>query len=348
MRNKTISIDFVARLLALLSDQDNSVMSPYGIAAVLSMVSEGASGNSLNEILACLSFDTIDELRNAIVDAIRNPCDAFSSGNAITLHKGGDGVELCEQFKQLMVHQYAADVKEKDVAGETTVELSNVATFKASWAVEMECDITARKSFQNTDGTLCKPAFLSCTEELRYYKDNKSRSTVKAVAIPYALAGCCIPYELALVDSKLPITENVLDKILSNMKRDECEVEFPEFSITSNYALIPMMKTLGIKDIFDQKQSALDSIATEPLYAESFSQQAEIQVDKHGTVAVAFTRMTLCLKGGVSSCDKFRFNKPFSYFLRNINTGEILFMGKVNKLSDCERRSNPIQIGFGC
>lgn len=344
MLNKTINIGFITRLLTLLSDKDNSVISPYGIAAVLAMAAEGASGNSLNEILTCLGFDTVDELRGAVVDFIKNPCDAFSSENVVTLRKGGDSAKLCEQFKQVMECQYAADVEEKDAAGESTVELSNVATFKAEWLIEMERDITARKCFHNADGTLCRPAFLSCTEELRYYQDDEFWPAVKAVAIPYALVGRSIPYELVLVDSEKPLTENLINEMLSNMQRDECEIEFPEFSIKSNYNLIPMMKVLGIKDIFDQDKSVLDGIATEPLYADSFSQRAEIQVDKNGTVAIAITCMTMCLKGGISSHDKFRFNKPFSYFLRNTNTGEILFMGKVNELSDCERRPSPAEL----
>lgn len=241
MLNKTINIGFITRLLTLLSDKDNSVISPYGIAGVLAMAAEGASGNSLNEILTYLGFDTVDELRCAVVDAIKNPCDAFSSENVVTLRKGGDGAKLCEQFKQVMACQYAADVEEKDAAGESTVELSNIATFKAKWLVEMERDITARKSFHNADGTLCRPAFLSCTEELRYYEDNEFCPTVKAVAI---------------------------------------------------------------------------------------------------------TCMTLCLKGGILAHDKFRFNKPFRYFLRNTNTGEILFAGKVNKLFDCKRKPAPAELNL--
>ena len=309
MLNKTINIGFITKLLTLLPDKDNSVISPYGITAVLAMAAEGASGNSLNEILTYLGFDTVDELRGAVVDAIKNPCDAFSSENVVTLRKGGDGAKLCDQFKHVMACQYAADVEEKDAAGESTVELSNIATFKAKWLMEMERDITAKKCFHNADGTLCHPAFLSCTEELRCYQDDEFWPTVKAVAIPYALAGHSIPYELVLVDSEKPLTESLINEMLSNMQQDECEVEFPEFSIKSNYDLIPMMKILGIRDIFNQEKSALDSIASEPLYAESFGQKAEIQVDKNGTVAIAITCMTLCLMEDylhdVDICQKF-------------------------------------------
>lgn len=342
----TVNTDFSAKLLALLSEKDNSVISPYGIATVLAMAAEGANKSSLYEILNSLGFTSIEELREVVTSSISNPCDAFTSENALTLLKGKDAAELRETFKQILANEYAADISEDSSTGETTIQLKNIATFKASWAVEMERDITARKCFHNADGSLCKPAFLSCTEDLRYYKDDEFWPTVKAVAVPYAVAGRCIPYELILVDSEKPLTESLIGEMLSNMQQDECEVEFPEFSIKSNYNLVPMMKKLGIRDIFDREMSALSGIATEPLYTETFIQKAEIQVDKNGTVAVAITCMTLCLKGGISSCDRFRFNKPFSYFLRNTNTGEIIFMGKVNKLSDCERRPSPSELGI--
>ena len=344
MQQNTMDIDFITSLLAQLSDNDNSVISPYGIAIVLAMAAEGANKNSLYEILNSLGFTSVEELRKAVTDSISNPCDAFTSENALTLLKGKDATELRETFKQILVNKYAADISEDSSAGETTIQLRNVATFKASWAVEMERDITARKCFHNADGSLCKPAFLSCTEELRYYKDDEFWPTVKAVAIPYAVAGHRIPYELVLVDSEKPLTESLIGEMLSNMQQDECEVELPEFSIKSKYNLVPMMKKLGIKEIFEREMNALNSIATEPLYADAFTQKAEIQVDKNGTVAVAITCMTLCLKGGISSRDKFRFNKPFCYFLRNTNTGETLFMGKVNQLTDCAQKNHSTDI----
>ena len=63
-----------------------------------------------------------------------------------------------------------------------------------------------------------------------------------------------------------------------------------------------------------------------------------IEVDKNGTVAKAKTMMCCMCFGGVRNyVEELVFDKPFHYFLRNTTTGEIIFMGKVNKLSDCER-----------
>lgn len=88
--NATIS----AKILSMLSDNENSVISPYGIAAVLSMAAEGASEECLSEILTTLGFESLDELRGSLTAALKAPCEAFKSENSITLMRGEKGVAL--------------------------------------------------------------------------------------------------------------------------------------------------------------------------------------------------------------------------------------------------------------
>ena len=316
---KTIGTDFVMKLLSQLSNKENSVISPYGIAAVLAMAAEGANEDSLNEILTCLGFASLDELRSAVLVVIKNPCEAFKSENALECN----GVVLREPFKKKMMEKYKAEVREEK--GTVAVQLSNLATFKAKWRIEMERNDV--RPFYNADGSVSQPMYLKCSDDLRYYRDESFDPTVQAVALPYKKAS----YELVLVDSEKPLTQELLQEILSNMSTDTCQVMLPEFMIQSNHNLIPMLQSLGIAQIFDANRSPLEGIAVAPLYAVAFSQEAEIQVDENGTVATAFTAMTLCLKGGCG-CERFCFNRPFAYFLRNTETGEILFAGKVNQL----------------
>jgi serine protease inhibitor len=92
---------------------------------------------------------------------------------------------------------------------------------------------------------------------------------------------------------------------------------------------------IGLKTIFNENTEAFDRVASKPLYASKFKQKAEIKVDENGTVAKAETFMTMCLSQCIVRKEEVVFDKPFSYFIRNAESGEILFLGKVNKLSDC-------------
>ena len=122
----------------------------------------------------------------------------------------------------------------------------------------------------------------------------------------------------------------------TNMKFQKCEVIFPEFSIENSHDLIPMMKHLGAHNIFSNNFSGFDKITTQTLYANKFWQKAEIDVDKNGTIARAETFMEDRFIGDfLDNPRQVVFDRPFHYFLRNITNGEIIFMGKVNKLNDC-------------
>ena len=337
-KQSNCNLEFVAKLLPLLSEKDNSVICPYGIASVLTIAAEGANKDCLAQILQVLGFNSLEELRECVLAVQDVQYSTFSSDNGLVLQQGEEKQELLSNFRKIIEERYNASVEEVSSEGEASFLLKNVANFKAEWLYEMERDISHEEIFRNADGSSSNPAFLSTKQEfLRYYEDefgNGAFASLKAIALPYRIQGERIPYELILVDSKEALTKESLHNILGRMRLNRCTVVFPEFSIKSNNNLVPLMKHLGLNTIFNDSE-ALDKIATHPLCAKEFSQEAEIEVDKNGTVARAVTEMTDSHIGDYLDWDeKLVFNKPFHYFLRNTTTGEIVFMGKVNILED--------------
>lgn len=347
MENKK-KIAFPVKLLPLLDGEDNTVICPYGIKTILSMVAEGAREERLEQILYVLGFDSLEELRESVLAVQDTRCAAFKSGNGLELQKGENNLGLLPKFKQILEERYNASVDELVSAGEATLLLRNIASFKAEWFHKMERDASHEMHFYNADGTEAYPAFLCATQDyLRYFKageENGEYTYVNAVAIPYKLNNERIPYELVLVEGNKELTADVLENVFNNMRLKECELAFPEFSIKNRYDLLPIMQCLGLNAMFSPNFPGFDKIATQPLYAESFSQEAEIEVDKDGTVAKALTETDCHLGDYLDEPEKIAFNEPFHYFLRNTTTGEIVLMGKVNKLEDCERIEpvNPI------
>jgi serpin B len=296
----------------------------------------------LEQILEVFGFDSLEELRESVLAVQDMSCAAFKSENSLELEKGEANLKLLPKFKQIMEERYNASISEGASGGKATLMLQNLANFKAEWFYKMERDASHERRFRNTDGSVAHPAFLSAEKDfLRYYQDVAGVDgfkTMKAVALPYKFQDERIPYELVLVDSEEELTKEGLQNILSNMHLEKCKVIFPEFSIKNKYDLVPVMQCLGLNIIFNENFPGFDKIASQPLYADKFIQEAEIEVDKNGTVAKAKTMMCCMCFGGVTNyVEELVFDKPFHYFLRNTTTGEIVFMGKVNKLSDCER-----------
>ena len=328
---------FPVKLLPLLNREENVVLSPYGMKSILSMVAEGARDESLEQILFVFGFERLEELRESVLAVQDARCSAFNSDNSIKLHKGEENLELLSKFKQILEERYDASIIECVNSGEATLFLENVANFKAEWFHLMDRDASHKICFHNADGSESYPAFLSATRDYLRYYDNEDDKYIQAVAIPYKLKNERIPYELVLVDTKDELTAEVLERVFNNMRLERCELFFPEFSAKTKYDLVSVMKCLGLNTIFTPDFPGFDKIATQPLYAERFTQEAEIVVDKNGTVAKAVTKMNCLLGGFTNVAEKLIFNNPFHYFLRNTTTGEIVFMGKVNKLEDCNR-----------
>lgn len=347
MENKK-KLTFPVKLLPLLNGEGNSVICPYGIKTILSMVAEGAREENLNQILYVLGFDSLEELRESVLAVQDTRCSAFKSENSLEIEKGENTLELLPNFKQILEERYNASVGEVVFAGEAALLLRNIADFKAEWFHKMERDASHEMHFYNADGTESYPAYLCATQDyLRYYKSGKEDGEytyVNAVAIPYKLNNERIPYELVLVEGNKKLTSEVLENIFDNMCLKECELAFPEFSIKNRYDLVPIMQCIGLNTIFSPSFPGLDKIATHHLYVESFSQEAEIGVDENGTVAKALTETDCHIGDYIDEPEKIVFNKPFHYFLRNTTTGEIILMGKVNKVENCEHIDpmNPI------
>ena len=334
----TKNLAFPVNLLSLLDNEHNSVISPYGIATVLAMAAEGSNDECLKEILSTVGFSSLEEMRKAVLDVHNENCGVFISDNSLELKQGDKIIELLDAYKNIVEDSYKASITEGRSVDESFVGLKNVASFNAKWFHKMERDNSGEITFLNVDGSHSYPAFLKAKNSYRHYdseQDFYAKKAVKAIALPYKFNDKLVPYELVVVESEEQLSGELLQYVLENMKLGKCEVELPEFTIKNEYDLIPLMKELGLSSIFNKNIEAFDKIATEPLYANSFFQDAEIKVDECGTVAKAVTFMGMfAISCVVESVPHFCFNRPFQYFLRNINTGDIIFMGKVNEFDE--------------
>ena len=99
-------------LIPLLSKKENFVVSPYGIKTVLSMAAEGASGESLNEILSVLGMESLDEVRKTVFALQNDKVKAFTSNNNLKLCKGKEKLELQKDFRRVIKEDYKADIEE--------------------------------------------------------------------------------------------------------------------------------------------------------------------------------------------------------------------------------------------
>ena len=119
-----------------------------------------------------------------------------------------------------------------------------------------------------------------------------------------------------------------------------CRVTMPTFDIEFNYGKVKdHLISMGIKSAFSETKADFSGIlnSTEStrvmnndIYISDVFHKATFTVNRNGVeaaAATAFLSFTRSSYGGV----KVSINKPFIFFVKNVETGAILFIGKVVK-----------------
>ncbi len=108
----------------------------------------------------------------------------------------------------------------------------------------------------------------------------------------------------------------------------------PRFAMDTQANLVDSLRALGMSDAFEAAQADFTGIAKEPLFISAVIHQANIDVDEHGTEAAAATAVGMSTGGGCGGWNPLktitlRLDRPFLFFVRDTETGAVLFMGQV-------------------
>ncbi|MBR1807286.1 MAG: hypothetical protein IJ774_12990 [Selenomonadaceae bacterium] len=203
--------EFCWKFFDTLNINDNTVFSPYGIHAALSMLANGATGETQAEILRVLNFDDVDALNGAhknfyaTTEANYRDENIFRSTNLLPVNKKAAERGLNENFRRVVTDDYNSDVRILDFSGNinrerqklarfvaektsgmirdyqpivdenTQAELFNVVYFKGAWQFPFDERGTETVDFTNYDGTKSQIFMMSATfnEKIPYFADEK-------------------------------------------------------------------------------------------------------------------------------------------------------------------------------
>ena len=217
-RNLSTSVDeFSWKYFATLNHDENIFYSPYGINSALSILANGATGDTLKEILSALEADNLENLndghKNFSAFVAKN-YDNFAEANLLLIDKKIIGRGLDKNFKRIVNDFYKSDVREAnfsgDVEGEkqkisrwvsdktkgfiadyksiatadTLTDLLNVVYFKGKWAIPFKTHKTDTAKFKNRDGSISEVNMMRevFEHEITYLENDK----FKGIKLPYS------------------------------------------------------------------------------------------------------------------------------------------------------------------
>ena len=250
-----------------------------------------------------------------------------------------------------------------NVSDLTRLYLVNAVYLKANWAVPFEESGTEPSSFTRLDGSKVKVPTMHLAggqevpyvhgngwkaTELRYLGPDRTTPLAMTLIMPDDLRSFeahLSSKQLASVASGLTKERKRLEESVTYHGDEDCgtypyslDLFMPKFEIGTRAELSNALIALGMPRAFvlgqaDFTKIHVPSSPEDAIYISAVIHQANIDVDEKGTEAAAATAVGMdtggCTGPGPAKVITLRLDHPFIFVLRDLETGAILFMGRV-------------------
>jgi len=203
---------------------------------------------------------------------------------------------------------------------------TNAIYFKAKWKYPFHDRRTKDRRFTLINGTpMNVPTMIR-----RLFAPYFENAEYEAADLPYQghfSMLIIVPKKKSIHAILKTMNAEALDELVGSMKKDQLDVFLPKFKSESSYVLPKTLKKMGAGDLFSKPSFSNVAEGDSPILLTEVIHKAVVSVTEEGTEAGAGTAAIT----GRSMSTQFRVNKPFAFFIRDTNTGTVLFFGKVNR-----------------
>ena len=346
----------------------NLFYSPYSISLIMAMVYAGAKDKTASQIADAMRYKlNQDNLHAAFNFLSKNLASRTSNEDPFSLKIVNDiwaqkEYSFCEDYISTLSKYYDSSIKTlnfiispepsrkiindyiyeqtcnliKDLIPQgaitplTRLVLTNAIYFKAQWQKAFDKKGTFEGPFKVDNTTEVSVPMMSNQSFFKYART----SGCQAIELPYQ--GDTIAMTILLPENfygfEETLTIDSLKEIQSAMSLQNIKLQMPKFRFESALELKKALITLGMPIAFDPSEADFGGItSSEKLHLDEVLQKALVIVDEKGTEAAAAT----CASFKCSCMPQLTFqeemiiDRPFIFFIHDIDTGSILFMGRM-------------------
>ena len=332
------------------SDQ-NVLTSPYSAGVLLSMLAEGAEGQTRAEFDQVLggslykaedlgSNDTLTvdsansiwvsdnfSVRNRYVSLLEKDFDAF-----ITTQNFADPATVrainnwCAEHTSDKILEIIDEISPSDV-----MILVNALYFNAPWYDEFDPEHTEDAVFHGKSGDVTVPMMFR-----RGQYNYIGYQGCKLIEIPYAAGDysmyILLPPPGMSPDDVIPhISEYALNSAIKLMAPKEVVLRMPKFTLETEMLLNEPLQKMGLESAFSAAANFKGISAMGPLSLSVVKQKCYIDVSERGTEAAAVTSAQVRMTA-VRATQEFTVDRPFIYIIASDEGKNILFAGKTVNL----------------
>lgn len=337
------------------SDKENICISPLSAQIALGMTATGAEGETEKEIADAVQTGNNYRkyLKGVIVELNKKSegCE-IKSANSIWIN---EALNVKESFVESNKKYFDAEANRipfddsavgkingwcdemtngkikrivERIEPDNRMFLINALYFKAPWSKPFKKEATVKGLFTTEKGEVVKCDMMKQSFNTRYYIDETVQMASKPFRSNYEML-LVLPREDKNIDDATTYLANRYDSCINKMERRQVELRMPKFKSEFGTSLKTTLQELGIKRAFTGK-AEFGGISKKPLYIDEVVQKSYICVDEDGAEAAAVTSVTVgLLSARPTKSVHLDLDRPFIYIIRNSNTRDILFIGKV-------------------
>ncbi|MGK3966041.1 serpin family protein [Sorangium sp. So ce118] len=347
----------------------NLFYSPYSMSSALAMTYAGARGATETEMAGALRFTLPQERLHPAFNALdlalarRGQGAEGKDGEGFRLNVanalwGQVGSSFVPSFLDVLAESYGAGLhvvdfaqapdeargiingwvaertedRIKDILPEGAIQpatrlvLTNAVYFNAAWQFPFDEEDTAPGDFTLVDGTAVSVPMMNGSAQVGYGEGDG----YEALELPYDGG------ELSMVlvlpaeggDLEAGLDRERLEGVIGSLGTRSVAMTLPKFKFESTLDLVPQLVELGMPIAFTGRADFSGIDGQGGLFISDVLHKAFVSVDEAGTEAAAATAVVI---GETSAPEPatIRFDRPFLLFIRDIETGAILFVGRV-------------------
>ncbi|KOC68055.1 Serine proteinase inhibitor A3K, partial [Habropoda laboriosa] len=364
-RNNLFNV-FFSQVLGKEYPDGNLVSSPASVKAALTMLMEGANGNTKSELVSALRLPENESRRREIMKNILASLKKKDNGTEIDLSVRlwiDKNLPVLNSYKDIVQTHYQADIENvnfmesqntarlinewvsraahnaisspsliNDVKSDTRLISTSVIYFKGRWLKSFDKRRTKLRCFHTPTGK-CTNTYLM-THQSTYRYAYISSIEAHALEIPYSDGKTSMLALMPDTREKDPylrilsedLTTLPISTILANLKMRDIMIHVPKFSIENNLNLIPALHRLGIQNIFQDNTNFTKMVSGGSIRVTSILQNVKIEVDEEGTLAAAVTEIGYQLLSLWSN--EVKLDRPFLFMILDCERNTTLFSGR--------------------
>jgi len=211
----------------------------------------------------------------------------------------------------------------------TRLVLTNAIYFNAAWEHSFDKKMTADGPFYLLDGEQVIVPMMKQTESFGYTEGEG----YQAVELQYdggELSMVILLPEAGKVEAfEEGLQSQQVDAIINDMQNIQVALTMPRFEFDSEFRLKDTLAGMGMPIAFSSAADFSGMTGKRELAISDVVHKAFVAVDEAGTEAAAATAVIVGLTAVPEPLVEVTINRPFIFLIRDIETGAILFVGRV-------------------